>query len=42
MRSLKTKEISRIRKIIREVMEEESKFLKGVEIIIDADPLDMF
>jgi primosomal protein N' (replication factor Y) len=39
---LKTKEISRIRKIIREVMEEESKFLKGVEIIIDADPLDMF
>lgn len=39
---LKTREISRIRRIIREAIARESQFLKGVELVIDADPLDMF
>lgn len=39
---LKTKDITHIRKIIRDVMEKENASLKGLDVIVDADPVDMF
>lgn len=39
---LKTRETNLIRRLIREVIALESKLLKGLDLIIDANPLDMF
>jgi len=39
---MKTKDVNRSRKVIRDAIEKESLALKGRDIIIDADPVDMF
>ena len=39
---IKTKDVNNIRKVIRSAIEKESPSLKGLDIIIDADPVDMF
>jgi primosomal protein N' (replication factor Y) len=39
---LKTRETNLIRRLIREVIALESKLLKGLDLIIDANPVDMF